>query len=331
MPIVNSEKDFKRYKDYLDKSPYTKFYQDPSWAKVKNNWTCDFVYVEQPNKQIVAAMTVLGVKNKNGKHFLYAPRGPVCDFRDYKLVDRLIKEAEPLKEKYDAFLLRIDPELEFDERAIYEYKKLGYDFRSVCDPIRSFIQPRYNMVVDLSLGDEDKIFKNFSSNGRYGIRKSIRSNIITKMETNEKTLDKFYELTEIMAKRQGITYRPKEYFERLIEYMNAQVFTTYLEDEALSASILVPYKDKLMYLYAASSNEKRNLMPNYNMLWEEIKYGIKNNYKKLDLGGVFSLDKADGLYSFKENFCYPDKFTAYIGELDVVYDKDAYKEFLITK
>lgn len=122
MPIVNSEKDFKRYKDYLDKSSYTKFYQDPSWAKVKNNWTCDFVYVEQPNKQIVAAMTVLGVKNKNGKHFLYAPRGPVCDFRDYKLVDRLIKEAEPLKEKYDAFLLRIDPELEFDERAIYEYK-----------------------------------------------------------------------------------------------------------------------------------------------------------------------------------------------------------------
>lgn len=74
MPIVNSEKDFKRYKDYLDKSSYTKFYQDPSWAKVKNNWTCDFVYVEQPNKQIVAAMTVLGVKNKNGKHF-YMPQG----------------------------------------------------------------------------------------------------------------------------------------------------------------------------------------------------------------------------------------------------------------
>ncbi|WP_244261639.1 hypothetical protein [Anaerococcus hydrogenalis] len=32
-------------------------------------------------------------------------------------------------------------------------------------------------------------------------------------------------------------------------------------------------------------------MPNYNMLWEEVKYGVKNGYKSLDLGGVFHLIK----------------------------------------
>ena len=208
---------------------------------------------------------------------------------------------------------------------------MGYDFRSVCDPIHSFTQPRYNMIIDLSLGDEEKIFENFSSKGRYNIRKSIKAGIETKIETNEKTLDDFYQLTEIMVKRQGITYRPKEYHKRLVENYGCKIFSSYYEGEVLCSSIVVPYKDSLTYLYAASSNEKRNKMPNYNMLWEEIKYGVKNVYKSLDLGGVFSLDKKDGLYRYKEHFCHPNKYTAYIGELDVVYDRDLYKKFLITK
>lgn len=330
MPIVNSNEDLKRYEEFVKNSPYGTFYQDPAWSKVKNNWTHDFVYIEE-NKQIIAAMSVLGIKNKNGKYFLYAPRGPVCDFTDYELVDKLIKEAEVLKEKYDAFLLRIDPQFKFEERPIHQYKKMGYDFRSVCDPIHSFTQPRYNMIIDLSLGDEEKIFENFSSKGRYNIRKSIKAGIETKIETNEKTLDNFYELTEIMAKRQGITYRPKEYHKRLVENYRCKIFSSYYEGEVLCSSIVVPYKDGLTYLYAASSNEKRNKMPNYNMLWEEIKYGVENGYKSLDLGGVFSLDKKDGLYRYKEHFCYPNKYTAYIGELDVVYDRDLYNEFLNNK
>lgn len=67
------------------------------------------------------------------------------------------------------------------------------------------------------------------------------------------------------------------------------------------------------------------------MIWEEIKYAIENGYSYLDLGGVFSLSKKDGLYRFKENFCYPNKYKAYIGELDVVYDREKYEEFLKQK
>ena len=75
----------------------------------------------------------------------------------------------------------------------------------------------------------------------------------------------------------------------------------------------------------------RNLMPNYNMIWEEIKWAIANGYDYLDLGGTFSLDTNDGLYRFKQAFCYPDKYSNFIGELDVVYDREKYERFLITK
>lgn len=327
MPIVKNDSEFEKYKDFVRKSSYSTFTQDVNWAKVKENWTSDFVYVEE-NSQIVAAMSIIGIKNDNGKVFLYAPRGPVCDFNDYKLVDKLIKEAEGLKDKYDAFLLRLDPEYLFDERLVQVYRRLGYEFRSVNEPIRSFTQPRYNMVLDLRDRGSEEIFKGFSSKGRYNVRKSIRSNIKTIKETSKESLDKFYELTKIMAERQGINHRPKEYFKRLIDEMNGEIFTSYLDDLALSSSLLIPYNNKLTYLYAASSNEKRNLMPNYNMIWTEIQYAKENGFDYFDFGGVFSLHKDDGLYRFKESFCYPDIYTAYIGELDVVYDKDKYEEFL---
>ena len=330
MPIVDTKEDLKRYNEFVRNSEYGRPMQDTHWSDIKSNWTSDYVYIEE-NKQIIAAMSVIGIKNTNGKHFLYAPRGPVCDFRDTKLVEALIKESEPLKEKYDAFLLRMDPEINFDEKLVYDYRKLGYDFRSVGIDTHLFTQPRYNMIIDLSSHDEDEIFKNFSSKGRYNVRKSIRSGIKTVKKTDKEGLDIFYELTKIMAERQEIGHRPKDYYERLVEYLNAEIFISYFEDKPLSASLLVPYGEKVYYLYAASSNEMRNKMPNYNMIWEEIKCAVENGYDYLDLGGTFSLDSQDGLYRFKQAFCYPDKYSNFIGELDVVYDREKYEEFLITK
>ena len=170
MPIVNTKEELDKYNEFINKSPYARPMQDPSWGKVKDNWTSDYVYIEQ-NKQIIAAMSVIGIKNTNGKYFLYAPRGPVADFKDYDLIEKLIKEAEPLKEKYDPFLLRMDPEVLFDEKAVYEYEKRGYDVRTYGTDPHSFTQPRYNMILDIDR-DEDEMFESFSSATRRNIRKS---------------------------------------------------------------------------------------------------------------------------------------------------------------
>ena len=327
MPIAKSNEDLERYNNFVRNSSYGRPMQDISWSKVKENWTSDYIYIEE-NKQIIAAMSVIGIENPNGKYFLYAPRGPVCDFRNYDLVDSLIKEAEVLKDKYDAFLLRMDPEVEFDEKAIYEYQKRNYEVRTFGTDPHSFTQPRYNMILPISGMSEDDLFGSFSSATRRNIRKSYRNDIKTIEATNEKTLDNFYELTKIMAERQKIGHRPKDYFKRLLDHMDGRIFTSYYEDQALSASLLVPYGNKVYYLYAASSNDMRNKMPNFNMIWEEIKWCRENGYNYFDFGGTFSLDSKDGLYRFKEGFCYPDRYSNFVGELDVVYDREKYEEFL---
>ena len=68
-------------------------------------------------------------------------------------------------------------------------------------------------------------------------------------------------------------------------------------------------------------------MPNYAMQAEMIRWGYENGSKIYDFGGVFILDKTNGLYKFKEGFCRREGATEFIGEFDKVYNPLIYAGF----
>ncbi len=333
MPLAISDEQKKKYNDFVRSSPYGKCSQDLEWARVKSGWDCDAVYIEDEGR-ISAAMTILSVNSVSGKKLLYANRAPVCDFYDVDLVKKLLDEAGSVIEKYDAFLLRLDPEIPYDKQLIERYRKLGFVFREREADIHSFIQPRYDMLLKLEGRTEEEVFKSFHKKTGYNIRLAERKGVSTSyvsQSDGEKALsnaiDIFFELTEIMARRQGITHRPKSYFQRLFEaFENSRVYLSEYNGEVLSAALAVPYGSKLFYMYGASGNNERNRMPNFQMQWEMIKWAISSGMKEYDFGGVFKLDDSDGLYRFKRGFC--KEHTEWIGELDLVFDDEAYKEFL---
>lgn len=119
MPILdkNDAAKVQEYDEFVKHSPYGHVMQYMNWSKVKSNWINEFVYLEKDGK-ICAGMSVLGIKASDDKMFLYAPRGPVCDFYDIETTKRLIDEARPLFKKYDAFLLRLDPCVENDQALV---------------------------------------------------------------------------------------------------------------------------------------------------------------------------------------------------------------------
>ncbi len=113
-------------------------------------------------------------------------------------------------------------------------------------------------------------------------------------------------------------------------YNDPDVFRIYIseyEGEALSAALCFHYNDKTWYMYGASSNNHRNLMPNYQMQAEMIKWAIENGSKRYDFGGVFELNKENGLFKFKEGFCHQEQETEFIGEIDKIYNKPVYFMF----
>ena len=91
----------------------------------------------------------------------------------------------------------------------------------------------------------------------------------------------------------------------------------------IAGTLAILYGDKVWYLYGASSNEHRNLMPNYLLQWSMIQWAIENNCRVYDFRGVSGDISEDnphyGLYRFKKGF--GGDFTEFVGEYDHVIRK----------
>ncbi|MNL20151.1 Lipid II:glycine glycyltransferase [compost metagenome] len=89
------------------------------------------------------------------------------------------------------------------------------------------------------------------------------------------------------------------------------------------------YGNKTWYLYGASSNSHRNLMPNYLLQWEMIKMAIQNGSDIYDLRGVSGVVDENhpqyGLYRFKKGF--GAEFTEFIGEVYIPFKPLRYSTY----
>ena len=145
----------------------------------------------------------------------------------------------------------------------------------------------------------------------------------------DQEVDIFYDLIEVMAERQGINHRPQTYYKRLLKaYPDARLYFIKHEDDYLAGSISIPYGKKVAYLYAATSNVKRNYRGGDLLIFEQIKWTHSIGKRYFDFGGVFSDDDNDGLYGFKKGFTGEEGLFKFIGELDVVYNEEKYQEYL---
>lgn len=83
------------------------------------------------------------------------------------------------------------------------------------------------------------------------------------------------------------------------------------QPRALAASVLVRSGRKASYLYAASSNEFRELRPSYSMVWALMRHVRERGCTDFDFGGI---DASEGLEIFKSQW-NPAR-VSYVGEFD---------------
>lgn len=331
MAILNKQnkEEVEKYKEFVDNYKSSSLCQSMCWADVKEGWDNEYIYIEEDGK-IVMAMSLLIRKVVGSKSMIYAPRGPIGDVYDVEKVKLLVNDIDKLAKRYNAFVFRFDPEMDYDEELQELYQNNGFKVRNRKFGKNELIQPRYNMVLKISGKTEEEIFKGYSEKTRYNIRVATRKGVTVRYSRDVEDLKTFHKLYEITGIRDKIASRPYSYFERMLEAFDEsklRIYVAEFEGEALSAAIAINYGKKVFYLYGASSNEKRNLMPNYLMQQEMIKWAVETNCNLYDFGGVFILNKSNGLFKFKEGFCRQEGVTEYIGEIDKVYSKFWYFAF----
>lgn len=101
--------------------------------------------------------------------------------------------------------------------------------------------------------------------------------------------------------------RKPEYFAAMLDNLgeHARLYMAFdPNDTPIAGTLAIHYGDKVWYLYGASSNEHRNLMPNYLLQWRMIQWAVETNCRIYDFRGVSGDVSEDnplyGLFRFKQ-------------------------------
>ena len=111
----------------------------------------------------------------------------------------------------------------------------------------------------------------FHQKWRYNIRLAVKKGVEVRVCGKEMVPD-FARIMLTTGVRDGFVTRPPEYFANMLDNLgeHARLYMAFHEGQPIAGTLAIHYGDKVWYLYGASSNEHRNLMPNYLLQWSMI-------------------------------------------------------------
>ena len=314
--------------------------QTSGWAALKSRfgWSAGRVAVLDED-QVVAGASVLFRRLPLGLTTLaYIPKGPLVDWDNESHVSRLFDGLDALCRARRAFALKIEPDIEANDRFARRTTNDGLGRPSSC-VIRpsSSVQPRSTILIDLTK-PEDELLAGMNQSTRRNIRLAARRGVVVR-EGTPGDLPSFYALMQITGKRDGFGIHSADYYRAAFELfvsrgwaklLIAQVHEAGVVPSPIAAIMVFAFGGKAWYMYGASGNEHRERKPSHALQWEAMRWAKGRGAEKYDLWGVPDEDEAaleagfetrhDGLwgvYRFKRGF--GGRIARYVGAFDRVY------------
>lgn len=301
------------------------FMQSVRWCGVKQDWLHEAVIVRDGGGRICGSMLVLVKKFPLPlKAFLYSPRGPVWDYEDAAVLQELLLGVWQLSRKYHAYSFKLDPLIEeTDSKKIFSLRAAGFSFQP-WQPDEKTIQSRNNYILELQNRSEEELLCSFKGKCRYNIGLAKRKGVTCTVCGRERLGD-FQRLMEETGKRDGFRVRSQAYFEGMMDALGekCRLYLCEYEGQPLSGAICVQYGGRTCYVYGASTAAHREVMPNYLMQWEMIRWAVEAGCTVYDFQGVpcwYDPQHPNyGVYRFKTGF--NGRLAIYAGEFRMVFAK----------
>ncbi|HET8845984.1 MAG TPA: peptidoglycan bridge formation glycyltransferase FemA/FemB family protein [Ktedonobacteraceae bacterium] len=318
---------------FVGKQESGHFLQSWSWGELKEgaNWKpLRFALYERSEGKIVAAAqvlrrTVASIPARLG-HLAYVPRGPVLDWTattsdGNSLALFFLSKLREYVGRRGALALQVEPHLESGtveaQTLLASLKGLAFKETQAVQPLRTIalgIQP-----------EEDKLLAQMKEKWRYNVRLAARKGVKVQVAQAQSELDAWYALLQTTGQRDQFGIHTLDYYRRFWKIFQsrqqARLFLAYAEQELLAGIFVGLFGREAIYLYGASSNERRNLMPNYLLQWEAIRWARQAGAHSYDFWGIPATDADDedmaGVYRFKRG--WGGRVVRFIGNYEYVY------------
>ena len=323
MSEIITESQIPEYEEFLQRHPKGHFAQSVLWAKQKPMWHWEAIVSRDENGNIKGSMAVLIRKILPGLPYtmMYACRGPVSDLDDRETLEDLIDGAKALAKKHRSYVIKIDPDVPSEETGYAKIlQELG--FRPTEGGAEfDAIQPQYVFRLNVAGKTEEELLMALPQSTRRKVRTGEKKGVTVRI-CGKEAVPAFAELMLTTGVRDGFVTREADYFAQMLDNLgdHARLYMAFYEDRPIAGTLAIWYGDKVWYLYGASANEHRNLMPNYMLQWSMIRWAVEQGCRIYDFRGVPGRVGEDhplyGLYKFKLGF--GGDYVEFVGEMDMV-------------
>ncbi|MCX7669030.1 MAG: peptidoglycan bridge formation glycyltransferase FemA/FemB family protein, partial [Anaerolineae bacterium] len=267
--------------------PYGHILQTSRWARLKSafGWGALFVpFRSGPalKEPLLGGSSLLLRRLPWGGTLAYVPRGPVVDWSRPDHVSALFVVLREACLKRRIGIVKIEPELPDTPEVAALLSAAGFR-RS---PQR--IQPLSTIHIDLT-GDEEAILGRMKQKWRYNIRLAERKGVTVRHGTAA-DLPAIQRLMEATAARDRFGVHNLAYHAAATELFAPADMMTWLiaehEGRLLAAIAVFALGRMAWYMWGASADEDRNLMPNHALQWAAMRWARARGCTRYDLWGI---------------------------------------------
>jgi lipid II:glycine glycyltransferase (peptidoglycan interpeptide bridge formation enzyme) len=319
----------------ISKLPNPQFLQTYEWGQVKAKYGWRPLYVVWTANQFIVANDQLPITDncvaaalilkrqiiRSGfaarLSVLYSPKGPLLDWTDESLRERVLNDLQSFAKKQRAIFLKCDPDVvlgagipgsEGDvpenngQVVMSELKRTGWRYSS------DQIQFRNTVLIDLN-PTEDAMLARMKQKTRYNIRLAEKKGVVLRVGTLE-DLSMLYKMYAETSLRDGFVIRDEGYYKTVwtlfikSDEPTCEPIIAEVDGEPVAAIFVFYFVGRAYYVYGMSRNVHREKMPTYHLQWEAIKRAKARGCRVYDLWGAPEVfDESDsmwGVYRFKE-------------------------------
>lgn len=317
--------------EYITASPSGHLLQSWGWGELKASagWhPLRLALWDTQQKQIVAVAQVLRrtplhLPPRMG-HLAYIPKGPVLDCSSADapgLFRTFFSQLHTNLVKHGALALQTEFACE-DENP--ESKLLIRELDAMNFQRVQAIQPGRTIVIDIT-PDEDALLAHMKEKCRYNIRLASRKGVQIRLAETVEDVESWYELLQTTSIRDRFGIHTLEYYRRAWQIFaprkQARLLLAQYNGQLLAGIFVGLIAKQAMYLYGASSNEHRQLMPNYLLQWEAIRWAKQAGATTYDFWGIPETDDQNeamaGVYRFKSG--WGGRIVRFMGNFEYVY------------
>ena len=317
-----------QWNEFVRTHPHGHMLQSWEWGefKARNGWSPLRVALWHTETQrMVAAAQVLRRTMPHAPlragYLAYLPKGPVIDWHQAELCATFFSQLDHLLHHQGAITLRVEPALSTNTP---ESTQAQHILANWCTRAIQPLQPLRTIMLDLT-NDEETLLAHMKEKWRYNVRLAARKGVTIREAQSSDDVRAWYALMLTTSERDHFGIHTLDYYLHAWRHLAsaglARLLLAEYHGELLAAIFVTTFGTESIYLYGASGNEQRNLMPNYLLQWEAIHSAKDAGATRYDFWGIPVSDEEDaamaGVYRFKRG--WGGSIVTFIGGFEKVY------------